>query len=1265
MRKIFLLIPVLLISLVTKAVSPGTKALYNAYNSADAGSTIVLEAGTYEETERIQFTKSMTIMAADGAEVIVKTYKDNPLTLGAEVKFIGIKFDGSEMGTREYFIRAYDATAGNELHFENCELYNFPTTTYLINAASDSRTLDSVIITNCYFHNNGNDAIYMGTGTAAAVCKGVIVKNSTFANSSASHSIIEVRNQGELADDVELTVDHCTFYNNTFGDGDYANIRAYKLEKSHITNCIFAHPTAYAKYAAYSYGGTLTNCLSYNLESGYRNWTPCPTLTDNVTADPLFNDIANNRYTYAGDYTTMSISPARGAATDGSDLGDPRWYSAEVLPSTDFATPYAFIGAKAVVSNNMELDGSNYIASTASGGTAYWKIHAERACLVQVTLNLLADYGGVGHNYQVEIFDADNNTLGALNEGGWHSDGDDKVLSGNIQIPEEGNYKIVLTNNESGSTTTIKGITLSYLGGAIQNIPCTMLPVDALRSSRAYIDVNDEFRFTNDDEDGHVTEEWAKWRMHAAKGGYYKFATSVNSDNGHSYIVTVYNADETVEKGSVTQPGTDIWGAPKTFSTDNIFLEEGDYIIKVQNTTTNSHGRIVNIVATYAGGAVIDIPAALPLGDAILSEYARLNQTGTVDTLCFAREGHESDAADATYSVDGSQFVKWNINVAKAGKYIFTANTYCKQGHNYRIMVLNEDENSTIYTTQEAADDTYSWASQGSDLLVSTDPIDLAAGNYVLKMQAKAYGRVMSVVATYAGGAVIDIPATLPLEDAIFSEYARLDQTGTVDTLCFAREGHESDAADATYSVDGSQFVKWNINVAKAGKYIFTANTYCKQGHNYRIMVLNEDESSTIYTKQEAASDTYSWANEGADLLVSTDPVDLAAGNYVLKIQAKKYGRVMSVVAEYLGGAVTELPGQLLGEDAVLEATKLYRESNGDIHYNDNGTPTNEYVWWNVHAAAAGELIVTLNLDPDNGSGHNYRVELYDGSTLQGYTEQGADSWKKGDNELTDHLSIPAAGDYTIRLINQTANSSNIIKAITFTAAPVLSNVTIDDNATDNSAWVANVGGAAVNVELTRTFVGGMYNTISLPFAVSSEKVVAAFGAGVELMEMTDATLDGTVLDFVFTPTTSIYQGTPYLIKPTADVANPQFNGVEFVLDNAAGSASGGTNADFIGTFVKTTILADVNNLYLQSGNVLKFSDNDVTIKGTRAYFHVDVPSGILPVVRPRIVMNGQVITDIELINGEPVVNGKFIENGQLIIIRDGVRYNALGVRVK
>ena len=751
-------------------------------------------------------------------------------------------------------------------------------------------------------------------------------------------------------------------------------------------------------------------------------------------------------------------------------------------------------------------------------------------------------------------------------------------------------------------------------------------------------------------DNGNDTARWAAWPVELTKSGAYDVIANVTTTNGWKFEFWLVDVATNAIVAHMDAPTSDISSSKTSYNFGTMDLSSvpaGKYMLKVKNRTRYSKVKLESVVLDYLGGAVVNIPATLEPIDAMRSEYALINGDGE---FRFTDDSHDGYVT--------SQWGKWNIHVTKGGSYNFTLNANSDNSHHYYLSFLNPDESLIEKFTLDG--------SSATPLTATTANLKLAPGDYIVKIEnftSHSHGRVINIVANYLGGATIDIPATLPLEDAVFSEYARLDQTGAVDTICFAREGHESDASDAEYTIAGSQYAKWNISVAKGGKYVFTANTYCKQGHNYRIMVLNENESSTIYTKQEAASETYSWANEGADLLVSTDPVELAAGNYVLKIQAKKYGRVMSVVAEYLGGAVIEIPDNaLLGEDAILEATKLYRESNGDIHYDDNGNPTNEYVWWNVHAATAGELIVTLNLDPDNGSGHNYRVELYDGSTLESYTEEGKDKWKKGNIELNDHITIPAAGDYTIRLINQTANSSNIIKGITFTAAPVLSNVTIDEAATDNSAWVANVGGAAVNVELSRTFTGGMYNTICLPFAVSSDKVLDAFGSGVELIYMTGATIDGSVLDLEFATTTSIYQGTPYLIKPAADVVNPQFTGVEFALSDA--SATGGTNADFIGTFVKKTIPDDPNNLYLQANNMLQFSQSEVTIKGMRAYFHVKVPSSS-PVVRPRIVLNGQVLTDIELVNGEPQTNGKFIENGQLIIIRDGIRYNAIGIRVK
>ncbi|MBQ4395538.1 MAG: hypothetical protein II825_09640, partial [Paludibacteraceae bacterium] len=727
---------------------------------------------------------------------------------------------------------------------------------------------------------------------------------------------------------------------------------------------------------------------------------------------------------------------------------------------------------------------------------------------VQVTLNM-SDAVVTGHNYQVEIFDADNNSVGALNEGGWHNNVDDKTLTGSIQIPAIGNYKVVLTNNESGTTAVIKGITLAYAGGAIQNIPCTMMPIDALKSARAYVDGSGEFHFTTEEEHGHATEEWAKWRMHVTKDGYYKFTTSVNSNNGHSYLVTIYNADETVEKGSVAQSGDDIWGAPKTFSTGNILLEEGDYILKVQNTTANSNGRIVNVVASYEGGATITVPA-----EELIGAEAVLVDNGNLEVY---KDGDNLQYDDNEFPLQ--EYVYWNINATRAGDMNLILNVVAPavgdaSGHQFLVELYTDLGGSPIASTAEAA-------------------------------------------SSHATG-----PITLPV-----------------------------------------------LNIPATG--------------NYLVKLTNQTQWSSAI--------------------------------------------LHSIQFTYAGGAVINVPGELVGEEAVLckedgGTLKMFHRPNGDIEYNDNGNPESEYALWNIHAAAACELSVTLNIAKE---GHLFTVKLYNGSTLLGSAaETTTTEWDNEPINLADHLTIPAAGDYTIKLINSEQWSHGALHSITLTEVAVAATVTLDEAATDNSAWAANVGGAAVNVELTRTFTGGMYNTISLPFAVESDAVETAFGAGVELMYMTSATLDGTVLDLEFASTTSIYQGTPYLIKPVANVVNPTFANVTFTVSDASTAATGGTAADFIGTFIKKTIPASTQNLYLQANNILQYSQSDVTIKGTRAYFHL-TGSGSAAVVRPRIVLNGQVLTDIELVNGEPQVNGKFIENGQLIILRDGVRYNALGTRVK
>ena len=654
----------------------------------------------------------------------------------------------------------------------------------------------------------------------------------------------------------------------------------------------------------------------------------------------------------------------------------------------------------------------------------------------------------------------------------------------------------------------------------------------------------------------------------------------------------------------------------------------------------------------------ISIPATLLPLDAMLSDSAGII-SATPDSIEFKVRGNRS--------YTNLEWAQWKVTATKDGQYNFIAHTQRSKStgsQKFEIAFLNEDETEVIPTRQDN--------SMANIDTIQTGIVTLETGKtYIIKLRNIynwAESKLIFVEANYLGGTTIAIPDTLWPEDAIRSEYAQLIH-GDVDTLTFARPDHEWEAIDAEYTVDGSQYVKWNINIAKDGKYKFSANTYCKQGHNYRIMLLNADETSTIYSKQEADGTGSDYHNEGTDWQVATDLIDLVAGNYVLKMQGKSYGRVMYVAASYEGGAVANIPGQILATDALLKAEtggtlKMIHNSDGDIEYKSHANQLEEYAIWNIHATEAGEMVVTIHATGENG-GHEYTLELYEGNTLKGSAvEDAGTKWNKTDFDFTNHLIIPAAGDYTLKLTNNVQYSVAILHGITFTPYVAPAAVTIDENATDNSAWIDYKDGAPVNVQFIRTLTAGMYNTFCAPFAISSSLCKTAFGSDVEIYTLKEAIVEGDILNVELKSETSIYQGTPVFIKPSADVVNPSFEGVSIVKETPAATTK--TNANLVGTFIKTELEANPDILFLGPNNTLYFPEQTTPIKGLRAWFVVhDVPGGSHMIRHARIVQNEQVVTAIELVNQKPIDTIKVVENGQIIIVRDGIRYNTLGARVK
>lgn len=1120
MKKLFLLIPALVLSLVLNAavinIAPGTSLAYTIID-AQAGDVIVMADGLYPGEDQLHLTKDITIKAAEGAKPVVQTTYYSELKSGAKVYIDGITFDGSN--TTQQCIRVYDATAGKELHLNNCEFKNYPKD--VISGDKAEYTLDSCVVTNCYFHNNNYSPIYFNKSSVEGkqTIYGLIVKNSTFANNNPSleyRSVIDVQSYNrEATDEIEVLVDHCTFYNNTTINYDYSAVRTRIVNNTTVSNCIFAHPSLIEFYATNVWAGTVTNCLAYNLNKGYMSG---PTRTNANTGDPLFTDAANGDFSFAGNWVTMELSPARGAATDGSDLGDPRWYSAEVLPSTDFASPYQFVGAKAQIAGNLWYDDVNgylYYNDKSECGVATWKINATRACVLAATLNMNAATT-TGHKFKVEVLDAEGNSIAETAEPSSKSDAGNIALPDQIVLPAAGNYTVKLYNLQGWSSAIIDGVTFAYVGGAVVTVPAEEL----------------------------VGTE----------------AVLVNA--GHLKVSKLANGD----------------------------LKYGD-------------------------------------------------------------NGNPLD-----------EYVYWNINATKRGNMKVTLNVVAPSegdpsSHEFLVELYSDLNESPIASSAEAA------ATSGTGAKVLPDAINIpAVGNYIVKLTNKkqwSSAILHSIEFEYLGGETIVVPA-----NALIGEEAVLVDAGH-------KRMSKLENGDLKYGDNSEplgEYVYWNINATKYGRMDVKLNVVAPSqgnpsGHQFLVELYSDLNESPIVSTVEPASTSTTGA-------IALPAINIPAiGNYIVKLTNQKQWSsaiLHSIELAYAGGEVANVPGQILGVDAMLlkedgGTLKMYHDENGDIQYNDNGYNLTEYALWNIHADAACELSVTLNIAH---SGHMFTVELYDGETLLGTAiEADATKWDGGNIELEDHLNIPAAGNYTIKLINRQQYSGGALHGITFTAVVPPTFVTIDEMAENDDNWNAYVGGDAINVELNRTFKGGMYNTICLPFAVSSDKLVAAFGEGVELLYMNSATLNGNELDLIFAATSSIYQGTPFLIKPVADVVNPQFMDVQIVLNGNQPDVTVGDAANFIGNFIKSEVPAGDQNLFLMQDNELFFRQTATPIKGMRAYFHVNVPGAAQTIQRIRIDEAPAITTGINRVDANGSV--KTIENGQLVIIKNGMKYNVMGIKLQ
>lgn len=225
----------------------------------------------------------------------------------------------------------------------------------------------------------------------------------------------------------------------------------------------------------------------------------------------------------------------------------------------------------------------------------------------------------------------------------------------------------------------------------------------------------------------------------------------------------------------------------------------------------------------------------------------------------------------------------------------------------------------------------------------------------------------------------------------------------------------------------------------------------------------------------------------------------------------------------------------------------------------------------------------------------------------------------------------------------------------------------LDETATNNSTTISSKAGETTDVLLKRHFTDAtaMY-TLVLPFDLTDAQLQEAFGAGYKLSVMTDAywKVEGEVLYLRFDYVNHLEAGMPALLQVGEAVTEDIL--FRDVTIDASDPENDQTVAVMRGLYDKTTVLADIKSYYLGTGRYLYQYTSGKETKGFRSYFYFPDFESATP-CSARIVYRDEVVTDDEPASVQPTADApqKLIRDGKVVIVVDGVEYDALGRKIQ
>jgi len=217
-----------------------------------------------------------------------------------------------------------------------------------------------------------------------------------------------------------------------------------------------------------------------------------------------------------------------------------------------------------------------------------------------------------------------------------------------------------------------------------------------------------------------------------------------------------------------------------------------------------------------------------------------------------------------------------------------------------------------------------------------------------------------------------------------------------------------------------------------------------------------------------------------------------------------------------------------------------------------------------------------------------------------------------------------------------------------------------------------------IDVVLERPILrNGDYNTICLPFDLSAAQLTDTKcplnGFEVRNYDHSDVDVNNNLVDIYLRTVGSIEAGKACFIRlvdGTLDrLTMADFRDVTIKTSAITATDDNTSGIHYIGVFDPHELTGnDSRNLYLSTNSTLYIPASNSTMKGFRAYFGVDeegpAHAPIRHGARVRITEPHDAPTDVENVQNN-VQSTKVLENDQVVIIRNGVKYNVQGQIIK